>query len=215
MNGLFVGIGTGPGMGISTASRFAREGFDLVLTSRDVSKLEPFAEKIRMGIGCSVELISLDATDSSAVQQFANRLGESVNVLHYNAAAMQRTDIFETPMDTVIHNIRVDIGGALAAVKYFVPGMEKRGNGTILLTGGGLALAPSPEYLTLSIGKAGIRCMTEALFSQLSARGIHIATLTVAKFVRSGSEDAVAAAEAFWALYSEPPASWTWEAILR
>jgi NAD(P)-dependent dehydrogenase (short-subunit alcohol dehydrogenase family) len=59
MNELFVGIGTGPGMGISTAERFAREGFDLVLTSRDVSKLRPLAEKIRKETGRNVETTSL------------------------------------------------------------------------------------------------------------------------------------------------------------
>ena len=47
MSGLFVSIGSGPGIGGSTASRFAREGFDLLLAARDVSKLEPFAQGIR------------------------------------------------------------------------------------------------------------------------------------------------------------------------
>ena len=47
MSGLFVSIGAGPGIGGSTANRFAREGFDLLLAARDVSKLEPFAQGIR------------------------------------------------------------------------------------------------------------------------------------------------------------------------
>ena len=49
MSGLFVSIGAGPGIGGSTASRFAREGFDLLLAARDVSKLEPFATKDPQG----------------------------------------------------------------------------------------------------------------------------------------------------------------------
>jgi short-subunit dehydrogenase len=215
MNGLFVGIGTGPGMGASTATRFARGGFDLVLTARDVSKLEQSAEKIRKETGRSVETVSLDATDSSAVQQLSDRLGEAVSVLHYNAVAMQKTNIFETSVETMNLNLRIDVGGALAAVKCFAPKMEKRGKGTILLTGGGLALAPNAEYLSLSIGKAAIRCTTEALFPQLSAKGIHIATLTVAATVKAGSEEAIAAADAYWNLHSEAEGSWTWEASLR
>ena len=74
--------------------------------------------------------------------------------------------------------------------------MEKRGAGTILLTGGAFALSPNAEYLSLSIGKTAIRCMAEALFAQLSAKGIHIATLTVAAIVQHGSEEANAAADA-------------------
>ncbi len=72
MNGLFVSIGAGPGIGGSTASRFAREGFDLVLATRDVPKLEPSAQKIRKETGQHVETVALDAADFSAVQQFSD-----------------------------------------------------------------------------------------------------------------------------------------------
>ena len=86
MSALFVGIGAGPGMGAATAARFAREGFDVVLAARQTSKLEQFAEKIRKETGRSVESVSLDASDSRAIQQLSDRLREGVSVLHYNAA---------------------------------------------------------------------------------------------------------------------------------
>ena len=152
MNGLFVSIGAGPGIGGSTASRFAREGFDLVLAARDVSKLEPSAQKIRKETGQHVETVALDATDFNAVQQFSERFGPAASILHYNAAAIQKVDVHGTPVETTQRNLSVDILGALAAIKYFAPYMEERRKGTILLTGGGLALAPSAEYLSLSIG---------------------------------------------------------------
>ena len=57
MNGLFVGIGAGPGMGVSTAAWFAHEGFDLVLAARDISKLEQLAQKIRKQTGRKVEAV--------------------------------------------------------------------------------------------------------------------------------------------------------------
>jgi short-subunit dehydrogenase len=215
MNGLFVSIGAGPGIGGSTASRFAREGFDLVLAARDASRLEPSAQKIRKETGQHVETVTLDATDFSAVQQFSERFGPAASILHHNAAAIQKMDVLETPIETTQRNLSVDILGALAAIKYFAPYMEKRRKGTILLTGGGLALAPRAEFLSLSIGKAGIHCLAQALFPQLSAKGIHIATLTVATMVSPGSEQAMAAAEVFWDLHAEPEERWTWEATLK
>jgi hypothetical protein len=139
MNGLFVSIGAGPGIGGSTASRFAREGFDLVLAARDVSKLAPSALNIQKETGQHVETVALDSTDFSAVQQFSERFGPAASILHYNAAAMQKADVVETPIETTQRNLNVDILGALAAIKYFAPYMEKRRKGTILLTSGGLA----------------------------------------------------------------------------
>lgn len=136
----------------------------------------------------------------------------ATSVLHYNAAAMQKTDVFGTPIEMLQHNLHVDIIGALAAAQYFAPCMEKRGKGTILLTDGGFALAPSADHLSLSIRKAGIRCLVQALFPQLAAKGVHIATLTVMTIVSSGSDKASAAANAFWNLHSEADGQWTWEA---
>jgi short-subunit dehydrogenase len=214
MGDLFVGIGTGPGMGMTTASRFARGGFDLVLASKNTSKLEPLADELRRSTGRNVETVSLEATDPTAVQALADRVGDRVGVLHYNVAIMEKTGI-ETSVDDFRRNLEVDITGAFAAIRSFVPGMETRHKGTILLTGGGYALNPNADYLALSIGKAGIRCMAQALFKPLAAKGVHIATFTVTRTVPAGSADATGVAEGFWRLHSEPEGNWTWEASLR
>ena len=39
MQKLFIGIGVGPGLGASTAERFAQEGFDILLTNLAISGL--------------------------------------------------------------------------------------------------------------------------------------------------------------------------------
>ena len=48
---------------------------------------------------------------------------------------------------------------------------------------------PSPDYLSLSIGKAGIRTPALGLFESLGKEGVHIATVTVATFVNAGSRE--------------------------
>ena len=89
--------------------------------------------------------------------------------------------------------------------------MIRRGSGTILLTGGGFAVSPSPDYLSLSIGKAGIRALAHGLFDRFKEKGIHVATVTVAAFVSPDSKEAEAVAEQFWQLYNQPKGSWTAE----
>jgi NADP-dependent 3-hydroxy acid dehydrogenase YdfG len=49
MAGLFLGIGAGPGIGLSTARRFAIEGFRVVLAARKVERLEALADDLRRG----------------------------------------------------------------------------------------------------------------------------------------------------------------------
>jgi short-subunit dehydrogenase len=215
MSKLYVGIGIGPGMGLSTAERFAREGYDVVITGRDKGRLDRFAERLAADTGRKVEAVALDVNDLPAIQHLAGTYAESTVVLHYNAASMHNTSIFDSSIESLDHDIRVDITGALVAIKAFTASMKERKQGTVLLTGGGFALSPSAAYLTLSVGKAGIRAMAEALFPELAKSGIHIATVTVAKVVSAGSHDAIAAAEAFWNLHSQPMDAWSWEFVLN
>ena len=89
--------------------------------------------------------------------------------------------------------------------------MEEQKSGVILLTGGGFALAPHPDYLSVSIGKAGIRALALGLFEPFLEKGIHVATVTVCTLVSPESKEASAVAEHFWHLYSQPKGSWTVE----
>lgn len=208
----FLSIGSGPGMSLATAERFAKEGFQIVLSARDAAKTQNLADELKSK-GYKAEVRSVDAGDPSSVAALiadVEKLG-SIEVLHYNAAAVRKATLEEQPRDTFVSDLVVNIGGALVASQAVVPLMSARGSGTILLTGGGLALEPSPEYLSLSIGKAGIRALALSLFESLKEKGIHVATVTVAALLSPGSKDAAAVAEHFWQLHNQPEGSWTAE----
>ena len=209
----FLSIGSGPGMGLATAERFAKEGFLVVLSARNEAKTRELANQLKAK-GHSVEPRTVDAGNplsvASLVADVEKRFG-SIDVLHYNAASMRKGTLTEQPRDTFNTDLAINIGGALVAAQAVVPKMSERGGGSILLTGGGFALEPNPEYLSLSIGKAAIRALALGLFDSLKEKGIHVATVTVAALVSPASKDAEAVAEHFWQLHAQPKGSWTAE----
>jgi hypothetical protein len=71
---------------------------------------------------------------------------------------------------------------------------------------------PVSNLLTLSVGKAGLRCAAEALFPDFAAQGVHIAVLTIGTGITPGSKSAEAVGEAFWRLHAQPRDQWEWEA---
>lgn len=212
MSALFLGMGVGPGIGFTTALRFAKEGYRPVLVARDLQKLQPLADEIQRLTGQRAETVALDVSDTQQILSLAERYGSDVEVLHYNAAVLRAQRLNEQSVESLADDIFVNITGALTALKAFYPHFTSRQSGSILLTGGGLALSPSNEYLTLSVGKAGIRSIAQALFPELAAHNVHIATVTVAKGIAAGSQDAQAVGEAFWALHQQQPENWQWEA---
>jgi len=90
-----------------------------------------------------------------------------------------------------------------AAVRVFAG----RG-GTILLTGGGLAVAPHADWASLGLGKAALRNLAQGLAPALATRGMRIATATVATLVAPGSTEAEGVAETLWRLAADPDAGW-------
>ncbi len=207
----FVSIGTGPGMGFATAERFATEGYAVVLAARSADKVRDLAADLTAK-GYKAEATTVDTSNGGNVEALiadVKRRNGSVEVVHYNAASMRQAKLGDQPTETFVPDLATNIGGAQAAAKAAEKVMTEQGAGSILLTGGGFALAPSPDYISLSIGKAGIRALALGLFEDFKAKGIHVATVTVSAWVTPGSEHASAVADHFWKLHNEKPGSWT------
>lgn len=211
----FLSIGSGPGIGISTVERFAREGYRVVLTSRRQDYLDERVQALQAA-GYTAVGFRLDAGDIAAVvalvQQVEAEFG-AIDVLHFNAAAMHAASFTEQSIEGFIQDLNINVGAAFAAIKQAAPGMFARQAGTLLLTCGGFALTPHVDYLTMGVGKAGLRNLALGLFEPFKAQGVHIAMLTVAANVSAGSPQVKTIADRFWALHAQPQESWAAEAV--
>ncbi len=63
--------------------------------------------------------------------------------------------------------------------------MASRGTGTFIVTGG--MPAPVAAYTSLSLGKAGVRALTQMLDEYYGPAGFHVATVTVYGGVAPGT----------------------------
>jgi NADP-dependent 3-hydroxy acid dehydrogenase YdfG len=206
-------IGAGPGNGLATAERFAQEGWHVALATRNKDSLQQQVDTLKAK-GFTATAHSVNAADAEEVTALIKRVhadSGAIDALHYNAASMRNASILEQPRDTFASDLMVNVGGALVAVQAVAPFMFERGEGSILLTGGGYALSPNPEFLSLSIGKAGIRPLAQGLFDEFKSKGVHVATVTISATITPGSPEAKAVADHFWALQSQPRDQWLWE----
>ncbi|MGH9023087.1 MAG: SDR family NAD(P)-dependent oxidoreductase [Acidimicrobiia bacterium] len=199
-------IGAGSGIGRSLALRLAKENFDLALLARNTERLESIAEEVR-ATGRSAVTISCDAADPAAVAATVASLAERAptGVLAYNAAAMGGR-LIDTDPEALQRATNVNVLSPIAAVRAAVSGLQQT-QGTVLLTGGGLALHPNAAIGVLSLGKAGLRTIAHLLAEDLAPRGVRVRTLIIAGIVEPGGPfDPERIAEAFWALHADPGA---------
>jgi short-subunit dehydrogenase len=212
MAGLFLGVGAGPGIGLSTARRFAAEGFRVMLAARNLKPLEVLADDVRRGPNAGVEIASVDCADGLQVAELVDRYAAELEVLHYNAAVVRAQTLQAQSLASIGEDLAVDITSALVAVRQAGAAMAPRRRGSILLTGGILGVKPVSNLLTLSIGKAALRSAAQALFPDLAAQGVRIALLTIGTGIAPGSKGAEAVGDAFWRLHAQPREQWAWEA---
>jgi NAD(P)-dependent dehydrogenase (short-subunit alcohol dehydrogenase family) len=205
---LFI-IGAGPGIGKATAERFGREGWKIVAASRSPKNLDPLVASL-VGQNIDAHGMVLDATDPLAVSasmRNADRLTGGLTAVLYNAALVREQDLFSMSDADITSDLAINIAGAMYAIRSAVQVFGARG-GTILLTGGGLAITPHASYASLGAGKAALRNLVHGLAPSLAAHNIRIATATIGTLVAPDSPEASGAAETLWTLATQPGAPW-------
>lgn len=199
-------VGAGSGLGNGVARKFAQEGFKVVLMARREEKLAGFTDEFAQE-GYEAAKKAVDVTDFSS---FAARFAEAVkehgtpDVLFYNVGITAPDDKEKLDAKTLVEHYIADVAGAYQAVKLVCTEDFGAKAGAILITGGGLALQPYIDYLPLSMDKAALRAMVQALAPSLNGKGIYIRTIQITG--RIGSNDHFAPktiAEKFWELYSK------------
>lgn len=211
-------VGVGPGVSMAVAARFAREGYYPALVARRRQALDGYAAELGTQ-GYNATGFPADAGDAEslagAFASIRQQLGDPA-VLVYNAAVVSPGTPSTLDPAQVVADFKVNVVGALVAAQQVIPAMRRREQGSILLTGGGLSLYPAPPYASLAIGKAGIRNLAYSMAGELSDAGIHVATVTIAGFVQSGTfYDPALIAEQYWRLHQQPAGAWETEIIYR
>lgn len=187
-------IGHGPGVGDAVARAFAATGHPVALFARGADRVATAAA----AIGNTALGFATDAADevslSAALESAKSHLGPP-GIVVYNAALWRPGPVLGMTPDQLLGDLRIDVGGALVASRWAAPLMQP--GDALLFTGGGLALYPSPQAPSLSIGKGAIRALALMLAEELAGTGIRVGTITIAGIVGSPGLSPERIADAF------------------
>lgn len=198
-------VGMGEGNGMAIARRFAKEGFAIVMMARNEQKLQSYQSTLQAE-GITSHYFLADAGNeaelNAALTAIQDQLGTPA-VLIYNAAVPRMENMLQTSYETLVNDFRANVAGAMTCIQAVLPAMQGQQQGTILFTGGGFALYPQPDFVSLSIGKAGLRVLTNTLHAVLKDSPIKVGTVTICGTVNGDdpkySSDRIA--EEYWQLH--------------
>ncbi|MFC3747060.1 SDR family NAD(P)-dependent oxidoreductase [Paenibacillus sp. GCM10012306] len=203
---LAVIVGAGPGVGNHVAKKFGLNGFRVILISRSLNSLNTYVDALRSE-GIEAYGITADAGCVESLEKAFDQIKQTygvTDVLVYNAVTLVVGKPTTLTPETLLNNLSVDVAGALTSALQVIPDQRKRKEGTILFTGGSIALHPSPDYSSLSIGKAAMRNLALTLAAELAPEGIFVGTVTISGVVQAGTDfDPERIANVYWDLFEK------------
>ncbi|MFJ4165968.1 SDR family NAD(P)-dependent oxidoreductase [Microbacterium sp. NPDC089698] len=165
--------GGGTGIGLASASRLARDGFDLVLLGRRGAVLQEAADQIRtQAPNARVQTIVADLQDPDAVERAAREIVGTVDVLLNNAGGnvLDRGEGLAGIAANYEANMRLNVLTAVLLTEALLPRIARPG-GRIISISSIAALRGANGY---GAAKAAIHGWMMGLAAELAAEGVTV-----------------------------------------
>lgn len=172
--------GSGTGIGLGVAERFAREGARVIIADRDAAAAETAVQKI----GPAARAAVLDISDEPSVEaafELLNSEGWTPDVVVANAGVqLFGQDAAAGDLDLAVWKRTIDINltGTFLTVKHAIRSMLGHGGGSIILTGSPTGLnGEGKDFTAYSTSKAGIHGMARTVAAAYADKNIRVNTV--------------------------------------
>ncbi|KAK7473645.1 hypothetical protein BaRGS_00035123 [Batillaria attramentaria] len=172
------------GIGKSYAKLLAAKGMDVVLISRNPSKLAAQAAEIEQASNVKTKYIAADFTRTDIYDNIQNQLsGLDIGVLVNNVGMLHEycPDYFcslDNYQQHYMDLIHCNVMSNIMMTSIVLPGMLERKRGIIINVSSTSGLRPLPLFAAYSASKAFIICLSKALQLEYASQGVTIQTIT-------------------------------------
>ena len=227
-------VGAGPGLGVALAKKFATEGYNIGLISREEKNSK---QALEAAVDCNRNgkhgFFKADAREpeklSEIIEDASTNLGD-FSVAIFNARGKF---VAKSPLDVSFNELEdifnLEVIGAFAMAKAVIPKMIDNKSGTVIFSSATAAYRGSAENPLYSIGKFGLRALSQSLAKAYAKQMIHVAHVRLdcdlnTPFVKewygsSFNSDETAnvddVADNYFMIHKQPRSAWSNEIELR
>ena len=223
--GTAVIVGAGPGLGHALARRLAREGFDLVLVTRDAFKNRSLANELGL-LGGKVTTVGCDVTDETSVLRTFKDIEDvsgAPSLVVYSLQEFSPGQTVEVSAPAFESAWRHNCLGAFLVGRSSAKSMTKAAKGTIVFIGSTSSILGRAGHLNLAVGKFGQRAISQVLARELWPLGVHVAHVMIDADINESEDDSQLfvqscpndIAESVLNVHRQPRTAWSSELDLR
>jgi short-subunit dehydrogenase len=178
MNVVITGASQGIGKGI--AERFAKEGANLFLVSRNMDKQAKWQQELMEKYRISVSSFNADLSRREEVFAFADAVlsaWEDIDVLINNAGSFVPGSVYNEPEGQLEQMIELNLYSAYHLTRRLVPVMMRKKKGHIFNLCSIAALAAYPNGGSYSISKFALEGFSKNLREELKPYGVKVTSV--------------------------------------
>lgn len=180
MNNTVLITGASSGLGKEFAKIFAKKGYNLVLTARNLSALEEVKAEISNEFSVNIMVKALDLANDKApleLKSFCEDNEIMVDILVNNAGFGDFGEFYLSDYDKFSDIIEVNIKALTRITRLFLPDMISLKQGKILNVASLGGFEPGPLMAVYYASKAYVLSFSEALSRELKGKGVTITAL--------------------------------------
>jgi uncharacterized oxidoreductase len=169
--------GGSSGIGLALAKKFLDNNYNVVITGRNLSKLE----KVKADLP-SIYIEQSDVCNEADVKALVLKMEQTfggIDVLFNNAGIMNLVDAGneQEQLERQFTEIEINFHAPIRILHHFLPQLKKSDSGCLINTSSGLAYVPFAQAPTYSGTKAALHFWTMGIRPQLKPHNIRVVEL--------------------------------------
>ena len=170
--------GSSSGIGMEFARQAAASGINVVLAARRQHLLEDLGRQLANDFGVQYRTVGVDLTDEDFLDPIRAATDDlDVGLLISNAGAPLLAEFVDTPVDSLLRQIRLDVSAPLQLIRHFAPRLARRGRGGVILVSAMGAAQGLPLAATGAAGKSFLLSLGYGLHDEFARLGLNTTVL--------------------------------------
>ncbi|MCU7738527.1 SDR family oxidoreductase [Priestia megaterium] len=191
-------VGAGPGLGMSIAKKFGKNGFRVALIARNEEKLNHLVIELEQ-LGIEAASFQADILNKAQISLAFATIKEKygfIDVVEYSPTPSidTVTTALDVTEENALYQFQFNVLGAISSIREVLPDMLDKQSGALLFTTGGAAVNPVPMMGNVGIAVSGLRNYIFNLNSELKDKGIYAGHISIGIWMQpnSGVQDKIA-----------------------
>lgn len=170
--------GASSGIGSAFAEQLAGKGLDLVLVARRADRLAELGDRLSEAHGVKVRALAADLANPDAADRILEATGDlDVGLVVSNAGFSMKGEHAANDPAVMTEMLMVNCQAPLQLTRGFIPRLQVRGRGGIVLVSSVEGLIGCPYSAAYAATKALVKSLGEGLWGELQPEGIDVLTL--------------------------------------